>query len=40
MNPNLKNAIVKGGYLPIGWNVRSYDTMATNADALLQKVST
>jgi len=39
MNPNLKNAIVKGGYLPIGWNVRSYDTMATNADVLLQKVS-
>ena len=39
MNPNLKNAIIKGGYLPIGWSVRSYDTMATNADALLQKVT-
>jgi peptidoglycan/xylan/chitin deacetylase (PgdA/CDA1 family) len=38
MNPNLKKAIVKGNYLPIGWNVRSYDTMATNADALLQKI--
>ena len=39
MNPNLKNAIIKGGYLPIGWSVRSYDTMATDADALLQKVT-
>jgi peptidoglycan/xylan/chitin deacetylase (PgdA/CDA1 family) len=39
MNPNLKNAIIKGGYLPIGWSVRSYDSMATDADALLQKVT-
>ena len=39
MNPNLKNAIIKGGYVPIGWSVRSYDTMATDADALLQKVT-
>nr|WP_255496199.1 polysaccharide deacetylase family protein [Mucilaginibacter sp. FT3.2] len=39
MNPNLKNAIVKGNYLPIGWSVRSYDTMAKDADALLQKVT-
>jgi peptidoglycan/xylan/chitin deacetylase (PgdA/CDA1 family) len=38
MNPNLKNAIVKGGYFPIGWNVRSYDTMAKDADQLLTKV--
>jgi peptidoglycan/xylan/chitin deacetylase (PgdA/CDA1 family) len=40
MNPNLKNAIVKGQYLPIGWNVRSYDTMAKAPDVLLQKVIT
>lgn len=39
MNPNLKNAIIKGGYLPIGWSVRSYDTMSTDADVLLQKVT-
>jgi peptidoglycan/xylan/chitin deacetylase (PgdA/CDA1 family) len=39
MNPNLKKAIIKGNYLPIGWNVRSYDTMATDPDALLQKVT-
>lgn len=39
MNPNLKNAIVKGGYSPIGWNVRSYDTMSKDADKLLEKVS-
>ncbi|MDN3583555.1 polysaccharide deacetylase family protein [Mucilaginibacter flavus] len=38
MNPNLKNAIIKGGYLPIGWNVRSYDTMAKDADTLLIKI--
>jgi peptidoglycan/xylan/chitin deacetylase (PgdA/CDA1 family) len=39
MNPNLKNAIVKGGYFPIGWNVRSYDTIAKDADQLLTKVT-
>jgi peptidoglycan/xylan/chitin deacetylase (PgdA/CDA1 family) len=39
MNPNLKNAIVKGNYYPIGWNVRSYDTMAKDAGVLLHKVS-
>jgi peptidoglycan/xylan/chitin deacetylase (PgdA/CDA1 family) len=38
MNPNLKNAIVKGGYFPIGWNVRSYDTIAKDADMLLNKM--
>lgn len=38
MNPNLKNAIIKGDYSPIGWNVRSYDTMAKDADTLLNKM--
>ena len=39
MNPNLKNAIVEGNYLPIGWNVRSYDTMSKDAEQLFNKVS-
>jgi peptidoglycan/xylan/chitin deacetylase (PgdA/CDA1 family) len=39
MNPNLKNAIVEGNYLPIGWNIRSYDTMSKDADQLFNKVS-
>lgn len=38
MDPNLKKAIITGSYLPIGWNVRSYDTMAKDADVLLRKV--
>ncbi len=38
MNPELKNAITKGNYYPIGWNVRSYDTMAKSPEVLLQKV--
>jgi peptidoglycan/xylan/chitin deacetylase (PgdA/CDA1 family) len=39
-NPNLKKAIVKGGYTPIGWNIRSMDTVINDADVLLKKVET
>ena len=38
-NPNLKNAIVKGGYIPIGWSVRSMDTMIKDEKKLLQKIT-
>jgi len=38
-NPNLKKAIRKAGYQSIGWSVRSYDTIAKDADQLLEKVS-
>lgn len=38
MNPNLKKAILAGGYIPVGWSVRSMDTVAKNAGALRRKM--
>lgn len=38
MNPNLKKAIIKGNYIPIGWNVRSLDTVIKDEKKLLQKI--
>jgi peptidoglycan/xylan/chitin deacetylase (PgdA/CDA1 family) len=38
-NPNLKKAILRGGYIPVGWSVRSMDTMIKNEKKLLEKVS-
>lgn len=37
-NPNLAKAISKGGYTPIGWNLRSMDTVIKDETKLLQKV--
>jgi peptidoglycan/xylan/chitin deacetylase (PgdA/CDA1 family) len=38
-NPNLAKAIKKGGYTPIGWNVRSLDTVIKDKDKLFEKVT-
>jgi len=38
MNPNLKKAIVAGGYTPVGWNVRSLDTVAKDDKKLLDRI--
>jgi peptidoglycan/xylan/chitin deacetylase (PgdA/CDA1 family) len=38
-NPNLKKAIISGGYTPIGWSVRSMDTVTNNTEKLLGKIS-
>ncbi|MEO6718782.1 MAG: polysaccharide deacetylase family protein [Ferruginibacter sp.] len=38
-NPNLKKAIIKGGYIPLGWSVRSMDTVNNNETKLLDKIS-
>jgi peptidoglycan-N-acetylglucosamine deacetylase len=38
MNPNLKKAIQEGDYIPVGWNVRSMDTVAKDEKKLLDKV--
>lgn len=38
MNPNLKKAIKQGRYIPIGWNMRSFDTMAKDPQVLLKKL--
>jgi peptidoglycan/xylan/chitin deacetylase (PgdA/CDA1 family) len=37
-NPNLAKAIRKGGYTPIGWNIRSLDTVAKDKDQLLDRI--
>lgn len=37
-NPNLKKAIRQGGYTPIGWNVRSLDTVIKEEEKLLGKL--
>lgn len=38
-NPNLAKAIRKGGYIPVGWSVRSFDTVAKNEQQLLDKIN-
>ena len=37
-NPNLKKAIIKGNYIPVGWSVRSMDTVIRNEKKLLNKI--
>lgn len=38
-NPNLKKAIIRGGYTPVGWSVRSMDTVIRDHKKLLEKIS-
>jgi peptidoglycan/xylan/chitin deacetylase (PgdA/CDA1 family) len=38
-NPNLGKAIKNGNYIPIGWNVRSMDTVIKDESILLNRVS-
>jgi peptidoglycan-N-acetylglucosamine deacetylase len=37
-NPNVKKAIIKGGYTPVGWSVRSMDTIIKDENKLLNKI--
>lgn len=37
-NPNLAKAIRRGGYTPIGWNIRSLDTVAKDREELLGRI--
>jgi len=37
-NPNLKKAVERGGYISIGWSVRSLDTVIRDENRLLHKV--
>lgn len=39
-NPNLKKAVLQGGFISIGWSIRSYDTVIKNRDHLLGKIVT
>lgn len=38
-NPNLVKAIKNGGYTPVGWSVRSMDTVIKDEKKLLGKIS-
>lgn len=37
-NPNVKKAIINGGYTPVGWSLRSMDTVAKDENIFLQKI--
>ncbi len=39
INPNVKKAIINGNYVPLGWSMRSYDTMIKDEEKLLQRVT-
>lgn len=39
-NPNLKKAIMKGNYIPVGWSVRSLDTVVKDEKKLFEKIMT
>lgn len=38
-NPNLAKAITEGEYIPVGWSVRSLDTVIKEEDKLLERVT-
>lgn len=38
-NPNLKKAIINGNYKPVGWSVRSMDTVIKDEKKLLSKIN-
>ena len=37
-NPNLKKAVVSGGFISIGWSIRSFDTIIKNDDRLINRI--
>jgi peptidoglycan/xylan/chitin deacetylase (PgdA/CDA1 family) len=37
-NPNLAKAISRGGYITMGWSVRSFDTITPDAEKLFNRV--
>jgi peptidoglycan/xylan/chitin deacetylase (PgdA/CDA1 family) len=38
-NPNLARTIKRGGYIPVGWNIRSLDTVIKDETTLLRRVT-
>jgi peptidoglycan/xylan/chitin deacetylase (PgdA/CDA1 family) len=38
-NPNLRKAVINGNYTPVGWSVRSMDTVIKDEKKLLDKIS-
>lgn len=39
LNPSIKKAILRGNYIPVGWSVRSLDTVIKDEKKLLDKIS-
>lgn len=39
INPNIRKAIIKGNYIPLGWSMRSYDTMIKDEQKLLKRIT-
>ncbi|WP_415157479.1 polysaccharide deacetylase family protein [Parafilimonas sp.] len=39
INPNVKKAIINGNYIPLGWSMRSYDTMIRDEKKLLKRIT-
>lgn len=37
-NPNVKKTVLRGGFIAIGWSIRSYDTVIRNEERLLKKI--
>ena len=37
-NPNLARAVKAGNYLPVGWSIRSLDTVAKDETQLLNRI--
>ncbi|MEO7313059.1 MAG: polysaccharide deacetylase family protein [Chitinophagaceae bacterium] len=37
-NPNLKKAIINGGYTPVGWSVRSMDTVIKDEKKMFENI--
>jgi peptidoglycan-N-acetylglucosamine deacetylase len=37
-NPNIKKAVLRGGFISIGWSIRSYDTVIGNEERLLSRI--
>jgi len=38
-NPNVRRAVNKGKYMPIGWSIRSLDTIAKDKQKLLSRIT-
>jgi peptidoglycan-N-acetylglucosamine deacetylase len=38
-NPNVRRAVNKGKYIPIGWSIRSLDTIAKDKQKLLSRIT-
>ena len=38
-NPNLRKALIRGGFISVGWSIRSYDTATHNQNRLLSKIN-